>query len=335
MGIQAIIPQQKKRDTIVFTYSLFTNDDKLILAPMQNLTSLFFRKNFSRFFPQNIDYAFSPFISATENTKKENSPLFKDILPIENKNSMTVVPQILGSNAKQIVDCAKVIERLGYREINLNMGCPKRDIVSRNRGAGLLKDSELLKEIIESLLNNTTLSISLKVRLGIDSDKELENLVPLLNNYPLKSITIHPRYQKQQYEGEVNLVSFEHFAKELKHTIIYNGDIFSVEDFTRLKTRFPYITHWMIGRGALMNPFLFAQIRGIPYNEKEILIPYLKGLQQGFASSLLRYNENTILSKMKEFAKYLAIHYEFDATPLLRESNLSQFNKTLYAIFVS
>jgi len=332
MHIRSLILQPKKQDTIIFNYSLFTNNDKLILAPMQNLTSLFFRKNFARFFPQNIDYAFSPFISVTESTKKANSPSFKDILPLDNKDSIIVIPQILCSNAEPIIDCAKIIEQFGYREININMGCPKRDIVSHNRGAGLMKDTQRVRQIIETLLNHTNLSVSIKVRLGIDSDKELENLIPLLNNYPLRSVTIHPRYQKQQYEGVVNLQSFEYFAKELKHTIIYNGDIFSVDDFNKLKTQFPYITHWMIGRGAMINPFIFAQIKSIPYSEKEILIPYLEGLQQSFASSLSHYNENTILSKMKEFTKYLSLHYNFDATPLLREDNLVRFNDYLFEI---
>ena len=159
--------------------------------------------------------------------------------------------------------------------------------------------------------------------------------MPVINMYPLKSVIIHPRTQEQQYEGETDLKAFEYFAMNIKHTIIYNGDIFTVRDFTRLKTLFPYIKHWMIGRGILKNPFLCADIRGIPYNKQEMLPLYLRSLQENFAESLYHYNEITILNKMKEFTKYLSLNYDFDATPLLREPSLEEFNKKFYNVFTS
>ncbi len=335
MDIRVIIPKQKTQDTIVFHHSLFSNDDKLILAPMQNLTSLFFRKTFSEFFPQNIDYAISPFISVSSNCQSPSSIIYNDIRPLENENTIPLVPQILGNNVEQILECAKIIESLGYREINLNMGCPKRDIVSRDRGAGLLRDKDLIHSIFDAIFNNTKLQLSIKVRLGISDETELSNLVPILNIYPLKSICIHPRTQKQQYDGQVNLSLFEHFARELKHTVIYNGDIFTVDDFTKLKTQFPYVKHWMIGRGVLMNPFLCADIRGIPYNKSEMLIPYLKKLQDNFIKYLPNANEIAILGKMKEFTKYLSLGCNVDVRELLRECSLEKFNHRFYKIFNS
>ncbi|MGP1514986.1 MAG: tRNA-dihydrouridine synthase family protein [Bacteroidales bacterium] len=329
MGIQSIIPKQKLQDTVIFNHSLFSNEDKFILAPMQNLTNLFFRKTFSHFLPMNIDYAVSPFISANESSVNTTSILFKDILVLENENIMPVIPQILGNSPEYILQCAKNIERLGYREINLNMGCPKKDIVSRYRGAGLMKNKELVQRIIDTILNKTTLQLSLKVRLGIKDSTELENLVPILNMYPLISITIHPRTQEQLYDGKTDIKMFKYFTTKLKHTIIYNGDIFSVNDFTLLKTQFPNIKHWMIGRGLLRNPFLCADIKNIPYNKKHILIGYVNELQKNFIDSLYHYNQINILNKMKEFTKYLAEGYHFDATPLLRESSLELFNRKL------
>ncbi len=334
MGIQAIIPKLKTQETIVFHTSLFSSEDKLILAPMQNLTSLFFRKTFSYLFPQNFDYAVSPFISVSSNAQNPNSIQYKDISPTQNRNLMPLVPQILGNKAEEIVECAKILERFGYREVNLNMGCPKKDIVSRGRGSGLLKDKDAVKRIFDAVLSNTTLQLSIKVRLGIKDGSELETLLPILNDYPLKSVTIHPRTQQQQYLGEVNLSDFAFFATKLKHTIIYNGDIFSTNDFKRLKTQFPFIKHWMIGRGVLQNPFLAAEIRGISYDKKQLLPVYIDLLQENFIASLYRYNETTILNKMKEFTKYLSIGFSFDATELLRMDSLDEFNKALHKISV-
>ena len=247
---------------------------------------------------------------------------------------MPLVPQILGNNAEEIVECAKILQSFGYREVNLNMGCPKKDIVSRGRGSGLLKDKDAVKRIFDAVLSNTTLQLSIKVRLGIKDSSELETLLPILNDYPLKSVTIHPRTQQQQYLGKVNLSDFDFFATKLKHTIIYNGDIFSTNDFKRLKTQFPFIKHWMIGRGVLQNPFLAAEIRGISYDKKQLLPVYIDLLQENFIASLYRYNETTILNKMKEFTKYLSIGFSFDATELLRMVSLDEFNKALHKISV-
>ena len=332
MGIQAIIPKLKTQDTIVFNYSLFTNEDKLILAPMQNLTSLFFRKTFSQFFPSNIDYAVSPFISVSSNNQNPDSIQYKDILPKENENLMPLVPQILGNKPDEILECAKIIERLGYREINLNMGCPKKDIVSHKRGAGLLREKELITQILETVFDNTALQLSIKVRLGINSPQDLDNIIPILNAFPLKSVCIHPRTQIQQYGGSADFEAFGYFASKLKHTVIYNGDIFSASDFAALKSRFPDIKHWMIGRGLLQNPFLCADIRGIHHNKKDTLPLYLNQLQENFVKSLHHYNEITVLNKMKEFIKYISSGYGFDATELLRKSSLNDFNQQLNRI---
>ncbi|MDO5760232.1 MAG: hypothetical protein Q4Q06_04335, partial [Bacteroidota bacterium] len=114
MGISAIIPKTKTENTIVFHTSLFSSEDKLIMAPMQNLTTLFYRKSFENFFPKSIDYAIAPFISATSNNITQKSNQFKDILPLDNKNSIPIVPQIMGNNVEYILNTCKIIEDLGY-----------------------------------------------------------------------------------------------------------------------------------------------------------------------------------------------------------------------------
>lgn len=325
MGIIRLIPTENynKETTFVFNTSLFTSEDKLYLAPMQNLTSLFFRQAYERFFPQTIDYAVSPFISVCSNGVDAKSIKFDDVRPQANLGAMPVIPQILGNNPEQIVETCKIIEQMGYREVNLNMGCPKKDIVSRKRGSGLLREKELVEKIIDSILNQTHLLLSLKVRLGVKEDKDLEALLPVINAYPIKNVTIHPRRAIDFYEGKANEDLFEYYAKQIKHTIIYNGDIFTVEDFTRLKTRFPYITNWMIGRGVVRNPFLAGEIRGI-FFDKQILKPYVMELKQNFISSLYRENETLVLNKMKEFSKYICQGMNIDATPFLHSTSLQE-----------
>lgn len=304
--------------------TLFTLQDELILAPMQNLTSLFFRKSFSKFFPMQFNWAITPFISATKGVIS-SSKTFEDVNPSKNYGLIPIVPQILGNKAEDILHVAQILEEMGYKEVNLNTGCPKRDIVSHKRGSGLLKEADTIRNIFDSIFTKTNLQLSIKVRLGVKNKEDLRLLLPILNSYPLKSITIHPRTALQQYNGETDLQEFDFLCQNIKHTIIYNGNIFSLSDFNKLKSRFPFINHWMIGRGVLENPFLPSEIRGEkPTNKKNILIKYIISLEKNYSESLLHQNELAILNKMKEFAKYITKGATINATPFLHAQSLNE-----------
>lgn len=332
MELRAILPKQKTENIIVFLTSLFSSDDKLILAPMQNLTSLFFRKSFEKFFPKSFDYAISPFISATSNKTNANSIQFKDIIPKGNEGSVPIVPQVIGNNKEYILDTCKVIESFGYREVNLNMGCPKKDIVSHGRGAGMLTSPQAIRDIVEHILNNTTLQVSIKVRLGVKESTDCRQIVPIINSLPLKSVCIHPRKAIDFYEGNVDIDEFEYLAGQIKHTIIYNGDIFSVEDFSRLKMRLPFIKHWMLGRGILRNPLLASQIRGINVEKDIVLKPFIQDVEENFVATLRYQNEKLVLGKMKEFSKYLCKGLDIDEKPFVHSTSVNEINNLLNKI---
>jgi tRNA-dihydrouridine synthase B len=331
MEVCYIIPKIKVEQTVIYQTTLFSNQDKLILAPMQNLTNYYFRNAFNKFFPNTIDSAVTPFISASNNIKI-NKNKFKDINKENNNISFPIIPQILGNKPEEILDLVKIIEKMGYRTINLNLGCPKKDIVNKGRGAGLIKNKELVETIIKTILDNTSVNISLKVRLGGKNKEELYNLIPIINSYPLESIIIHPRMAIDMYEGKVDLDSFENIYKEIKRTkVIYNGDIFSKEDFKMLKQRFPQINYWMIGRGILRNPTLAAEIRGINFDKKQLLKPFYKEVFNNFKNSLSFSNDNLVLNKMKEFSKYFCTGNNIDSKDLLRINNINDFLSLFYS----
>ena len=107
------------------------------------------------------------------------------------------------------------------------------------------------------------------MRLGVTSADEGMKVIELLNDYPLKHVIIHPRNADQRYSGTVDLDAFEDMYAASRHNIVYNGDIFSVEGFNSLQLRFPSINEWMIGRGALRDPFLAATIKGHVFSDAE------------------------------------------------------------------
>ena len=97
---------------------------------------------------------------------------------------------------------------------------------------------------------------SIKVRLGIDSPDLLQARLELLNAYPLHEVTIHARTAHQRYEGEVNLPAFAQALAACRHPVRYNGDIRTAADFACLQAAFPSAAGWMVGRGAVCDPFL-------------------------------------------------------------------------------
>lgn len=107
------------------------------------------------------------------------------------------------------------------------------------------------------------MKLSIKTRLGLENKEELLHLLPHLDSYPLEEIIIHGRLGRQMYRGETDRETFGLCLEQSRHRIVYNGDINSVQIFRELQIQFPGINKWMLGRGALANPFLPGEIKGL------------------------------------------------------------------------
>ena len=239
----------------------------LILAPMQGLTELMFRKVYHRCFPGALDYAISPFLSLTHGNLTEAWEKIDDVLPEPNRNSIPVIPQILGKEPVEFIDLANRLFDIGYTEINWNIGCPMRRVTAKHRGSGILPYPDEVDRILGQVIPQLKPRLSVKMRLGLKSPDEIFNLIPILNNYPLLNVTIHPRTGRQQYTGQVDLDTFSRALPLLHHKVIYNGDICTPADYRRISQRFPSIQEFMIGRGILYDPLLPLKIKkGQPDN---------------------------------------------------------------------
>ena len=239
----------------------------LILAPMQGLTELMFRKVYHRCFPGALDYAISPFLSLTHGNLTEAWEKIDDVLPEPNRDSIPVIPQILGKEPVEFIDLANRLFDIGYTEINWNIGCPMRRVTAKHRGSGILPYPDEVDRILGQVIPHLKPRLSVKMRLGLKSPDEIFNLIPVLNNYPLLNVTIHPRTGRQQYTGQVDLDTFSRALPLLHHKVIYNGDICTPADYRRISQRFTSIQEFMIGRGILYDPLLPLKIKkGQPDN---------------------------------------------------------------------
>ena len=274
---------------------------RISLAPFQGITSKDYRNAYARHFP-GLDCAYTPFVSGV-NPEKLNPVKFRDMLPMED-NVMETVPQLLSNEPLEILAAAKFLKEEGYNHINWNMGCPFSRLANKKRGCGILPYKDEIKEMLDIIMPDIPLKLSIKTRLGYKSYEELPELMHIFNQYPIHELIIHPRIGTQLYRGEVNLDGFEQVLKESKNPVTYNGDIYHTSRYKQLQERFPEIKSWMIGRGALINPFLAAEMKGIILSKDE-----KRGKITGFHNELLFVASERINSQVRRLGFFKAVWY--------------------------
>jgi len=259
---------------------------KLYFAPMEGITLAVFRRIHHRHFP-GIEKYFSPFLVANQTLhfhKKE----IRDILPEANP-SVPLVPQILTNKADQMLWAVETLAGYGYREINLNLGCSMPQVAKRGRGAGFLADAEALDDFFTTVfkgLKGRDISLSVKTRIGLTDPGEARELLEVFNRHPLCELIVHPRLMRELYSGKPHLDVFSGIFSACRHPVCYNGDIFSEEDFKRLKEAFPGLDRCMLGRGLLMDPALARRLQGGNAAPAEELKAYHDALLNGFLGFL-------------------------------------------------
>lgn len=289
---------------------------KLYLAPIQGMTTAFYRNTFFEIFG-GIDAYYAPFIGTT--APGSISPqLFKDLLPERNHGDIRLIPQLLGNNGADFKVFASAITDMGYNEINWNIGCPFPMITGKMKGSGLLPHADRIARFLEVACTGAY-TLTVKMRLGLTDYREGLDVIEVLNQYPLGGVIIHARTGKQMYTGSVDTEAFDSLAAACRHEVVYNGDIFSLDDFHRISTRFPGIQTYMLGRGALRDPFLPAAIKGFAREYKNPM-----DLIRQFHDVLYRHYQ-TILSgdkhlcdKMKGFWTYMHTYLDADAKLIKR-----------------
>lgn len=229
---------------------------KYYFAPMEGITGYVYRNAHHKYF-SGIGQYFTPFITPNQ-TRKLTPRELHDVLP-EHNREIPVVPQILTNKAEDFIWAAGRLGELGYREVNLNLGCPSGTVVSKNRGSGFLAFPVGLDKFLGAVsreLCRMDMKLSVKTRIGKNGPEEFGDLLRIFNCYPLEKLIIHPRVQTDFYKNHPNLETFLMAAEESVNPVCYNGDLFSVRDVQEFTARFPNVEALMFGRGALTNPAL-------------------------------------------------------------------------------
>lgn len=311
------------------------NNYSFYLAPLQGLTNYIFRKVYREHF-NAIDKFFAPYITGNLG-KAITASRLKEILP-ENNEDNNLIPQILIRSDSEFEYIIGPICELGYKQININMGCPFPMAVKKGRGAGLLPNYRDVSAILDKADLLDGIEISVKVRLGLDDKNELSALVPVFNDHKVKEVIIHPRIAAQLYDGSIDLDMYKSAFDALNTKVVYNGDIYSKEIFTAVTGRIPGTESFMFGRGLLMNPCLTEEIRQGAAFPGEIRKKRIKAFIYDLFSlyRTVMSGERHTLDKMKGYWAYLSLL--FDNPPAVfkkisKARNTGAFNLAVEEIF--
>jgi tRNA-dihydrouridine synthase B len=277
------------------------------LAPFQGITTHIFREVCTRHFP-GTDKLFTAFFTGIQSAKSLRR--WKTELENTEHHGVPVVPQVLSKDPSEILLFARICRDLGFEEINWNLGCPFPRVAKKMRGSGLLPYPEKVGEILDKAMPEMPLRFSVKCRLGYHSADEIFTLLPVFHRYPLSEIIVHARLGIQMYKGTPDTKTFGRIVQQTNMPLAYNGDIFSKEDFERVKTEFPSVNRWMLGRGLLSNPFLPGSLKDFPLPEEPLPVVrrYVDDLYFAYRK---HFNDSLrAINVMKELWSYLSLSFD-------------------------
>ncbi len=231
----------------------------LSFAPMEGVTSTSFRRLHRRFFG-GADRYYAPFLSPDSQGAVKRTLL--EALRPESGEELITVPQLLCSEARIFLTAAEKLTELGYREINLNLGCPSGTVTAKHKGAGVLCDRDQLRHLLDGIFAAPPCAVSVKTRMGWASTGEFPALLAIYADYPIAELIVHARDRAGMYRSNPDLAGFTAAVSRLPFPVCYNGDIFSPEALEKLQSLSPGLDRVMLGRGAVADPALFRLLRG-------------------------------------------------------------------------
>ena len=289
---------------------------------MAGITDYSFRKILEKF---NPDFLFTEMVNARllfERDKTTETELLK-CDSIQNTGT-----QVFGSDEKEIIYSFQKLEKMGFKKINLNMGCPQPKIIKNGAGSALLPNTEFVDRILhilkEILADNT--EISIKIRIGYKNFSDPELYLNLANKCNLDFICVHGRTQEQIYGGTADWDIVRHLSLLPRKTeFIGNGDLFEPYDIVQ-KIGNSNLDGIMLARGVIGNPWLITQIRELIEYKKILTVPDFFEIKSILLEhlELLSENKGAVTASM-EINKFIKPYFR----PFYNEELYEKLNKII------
>ncbi len=306
---------------------------KLHMAPLQGFIEAEYRRAHADTYGAVCDAMYTPFLRVDKGEVWQRG--LRDALSPLNQ-PQGVVPQVIAGTIEEFDMLVVALKAHGFRQIDINLGCPFPPQVKRGRGAGALLNLPFLSQMAERIAADAACRYSVKMRAGVDSTSQWREPLAILNATPLAHITLHPRIATDQYRGEARRDVFADFAAQCKHPLVYNGDLATPTDIAALCTLFPGLDGVMVGRGLLARPSLFAECKeGREWTSAERLA-HLQRLYEAYRANFGQrlQGDHQLLAKLKPFWEYLEPEIGHKPWKLIHKATtLRAYTQALASIF--
>lgn len=241
----------------------------LFLAPLAGVSDRAFRGVCRA---EGAEYTVSEMVSAKALCYEQKSKKICRTAPLASvfAKEMPMAVQLFGSEPEFLADAAKMIEERSYNSchsdtspaaIDINMGCPVHKVVANGEGSALMKDPKRAAAVLKAVATAVRLPVTVKIRTGWDHEsKNAVELAKRLEDAGASLITVHGRTRADMYAPGVDYESIRAVKQSVQIPVVGNGDIYCAKDAWRMLAETD-CDGIMIARGALGNPFLFAEIR--------------------------------------------------------------------------
>ena len=232
-------------------------DKALLLAPMEDITGVAFRKICKEY---GVDIGYTEFVNSDglirNNKKTQNKMFITD-------EERPVGIQIYGGNLEPMIEAARIAEKENPDLIDINAGCWVKKIAKRGAGAGLLKDPDFMEKMVREIVNAVDLPVTVKTRIGWDeTDIQILEIAQRIEDAGAKALTIHCRTRSQGHSGEPDWSWIDKVKELISIPVILNGGVMTAED---VKKAFDETSAdgVMIARGAIGQPWIFREAKEI------------------------------------------------------------------------
>lgn len=170
--------------------------------------------------------------------------------------------QIVGCDPGAMAQAAAILEERGFALVDMNLGCPVPKVVSNGGGSQLLREPETARKIFQRVVRAVRkVPVTVKMRLGYSdpSGQEGIRIAKTAQDCGVDAVTVHGRTRQQGYSGTADYEAIRRIKEAVSIPVIGNGDVFDAASALKLK-QVSGCDGIMIGRGALGNPWIYAQI---------------------------------------------------------------------------